>query len=136
MLLVLAIAVETTRRGPSAGGARQSFIPRPATDHFRVVVDRERSPDEIALHFVASLIGEECELFFGFDTLGQHRQLQPAREPDHRADDRRGLRVGPDVRYEGLIDLDPVERKRLQIGGSCKTFESGRLRIYDNALSG
>jgi hypothetical protein len=21
-------------------------------------------------------------------------------------------------------------------GGSCKTFESGRLRIYDNALSG
>ena len=86
-----------------------------ATDHFGVMVDREWPPDEIALHFVAILLREERELILGFDALGEHRQFQPAGETDHGADDRRGLRVGSQFRYEGLVDLDLVERKRLQI---------------------
>src|ERR1700683_4122375 len=78
--------------------------------------NRERSPDEISLDFVAALLREERKLILRLDAFGEDRQFQSAGKSDHGADDCRGLRVGSDVGNEGLIDLDLVEGKRLQIG--------------------
>ena len=81
-----------------------------------IVVDRHRTADQEALDFVAGFLGEEGKLLLGFHAFGHHRQIEAARKPDHRADDGRGLRALFQVADERPVDLDLVERKRLQIG--------------------
>src|SRR5665811_701377 len=61
------------------------------------------------------LMGEELELFFGLHALRHHRQSEPAAERDHRAHDGGRLLAAAEIGDEGLVDLDLVERKRLQI---------------------
>src|SRR4051794_34988379 len=87
-----------------------------APDQRAVSHDRRRSADEIALHHVAAFVGEEAELFLGFHAFGNDRYMQTVTQADHRANDRRRLRVASEVHDETAIDLDLVERKRLQIG--------------------
>ena len=94
--------------------ARSAARARPTSA--RVLRDRRRLADEIALHHVAALVGEEAELFLGFDALGDDRHVEAVAEADHRADDRRRLRVAAEIHDEGAVDLDLVERERLQIG--------------------
>src|SRR5258705_288808 len=86
-----------------------------AADQRGIQQDRRRLADEIALHRVAPLVGEEGELLLGFDAFGYDRHLEPMAEADHRADDRGRLRVAPEIHDKGAVDLDLVERERLQV---------------------
>ncbi len=58
------------------------------SDQFRIVLNRTRASDQIALDFIAAFLGQECELLSGFDPLGNDRKLKPAAEADDRPDDR------------------------------------------------
>src|ERR1700674_4207341 len=78
--------------------------------------DGSRAAEQISLHLVTHLVLQELQLSAGLDAFGEHRQAQSATEAQYRQDDRRGLTIGIDRLDEGAIDLDPVERKRAQIG--------------------
>src|ERR1700692_1434923 len=77
-----------------------------------VLTDRQRLANEIALHCIAALVGEEAELLLGFHALGDDRHLEAVAKADDRPDDRRRLRIAPEIHDKGAIDLDLVERKR------------------------
>src|SRR5436190_3344053 len=91
--------------GIAAGAANQPGI----------VADRQRFADEITLHRVAALIRKEAELLLGFHALGDDGHLQAVAETDDGPDDRRRLRIPSEIDDEGAVDLDLVERKRLQV---------------------
>jgi hypothetical protein len=57
---------------------------------------------------------EEHALAFGLDSLGYDRHLERVSETDDRTHNGAGLFVGTDSEREAAIDLDLVERKRLQ----------------------
>src|SRR5262249_3291135 len=97
-------------------GERQHLPLFGATNRLAVMLDRLRAADEIALHLVAGFGRQERELRLGLDALRHHRQLEAAAQTDDRADDRRRLRIVLEIGDEGLVDLDLVERKGLQIG--------------------
>src|SRR3954451_9208657 len=80
-----------------------------------IVADRQRFADEIALHRVAAFIRKEAELLLSFNALGDDRHLKPVAETDDSSDDRSRLRVPSEIDDEGAVDLDLVERKRLQV---------------------
>src|SRR3979409_1777366 len=92
-----------------------------AADQGGVLSDRRGLAEKVALHRVAALIGEESELLLGFHALGDDRHLQAVAEPDPRATDRRRLRIAAEIDDEGAVDLDLVERERLQIAQRGKT---------------
>src|SRR5258708_17305351 len=94
---------------------RRRDIAATAPDQRCVLPDRQRFADEIALHRVAALFGEEAELFLGFDPLGHDRHLQAVAKADPGANDRPRLRVAPEIHDKSAVDLDLVERERLQI---------------------
>src|SRR4051812_8842287 len=86
-----------------------------AADQRGVLPDRLRPAEEIALHRVAALVREEAELLLGLDALGNDRHFETVAEIDDGAHDRRRLRVAPEIHHKGAVDLDLVERERLQI---------------------
>ena len=77
--------------------------------------DRQGLAEQIALHAVAAFLGEEGELVDRLDALGDDRHFEAVAEIDHGADDRRRLRVAAEIHDEGAVDLDLVERERLEI---------------------
>src|SRR5436305_341101 len=81
----------------------------------RILPNRKWLADEIALHRVAALLGEEAELLLRLDALGNDRHFQRVAEIDHGSDDCRRLRIAAEIDDEGAVDLDLVERERLQI---------------------
>src|SRR3981081_1479164 len=96
--------------GRRLSGERGSLQARSlAAGQFGIVGDRKRVADQKTLHFITKLFGEECELRGVLDTLGAHRQLKAASEPDDGADDGRRLRIPFQIRDEGLVDLDLIE---------------------------
>src|SRR5579872_871049 len=86
-----------------------------AADQRIILVDRQRLADEIALHGVAALFGQETKLFLGFHAFGHDRHFQAMTEADDGANDRRRLRIAAEIHDEGAVDLDLVEGERLQI---------------------
>jgi hypothetical protein len=48
------------------------------TNNILIVADRSGLPDQEALHFLARLAREECELLFGFNAFRDYRQIQAA----------------------------------------------------------
>src|SRR6185369_9024311 len=85
-----------------------------AADQRVVVPDRLRPAEEIALHRVAAFVGEEAELLLGLDAFGNDRHFEAMAEIDDGANDRRRLRVAPQIHDKGAVDLDLVERERLK----------------------
>src|SRR5215470_19680007 len=71
--------------------------------------------DQIALDLVASLPRQERELFACFHPLCHHRQSKATAETNDGPNDRGRLRILVEVGDESAVDLDFVERKRLQI---------------------
>src|SRR5262245_9516183 len=69
----------------------------------------------IALRIFAAELRELDRIRIGFGALGHDFHAEIVRERDDRAQDHgaRALAVRP---YEGLVDLDGVERKALQVG--------------------
>src|ERR1700712_758071 len=86
-----------------------------AADERCILSDRQRLADEIALHRVAALFRQEAELLLGLDALGDDRHFEAMAEVDDGANDRRRLRIAPEIHHKGPVDLDLVEWKRLQI---------------------
>ena len=78
-------------------------------------VRRHRLADEVTLHGVASLFSEETELLLGFHAFGDDRHFKTVTEANDRAHDRRRLRIASKIHDKGAVDLDLVERERLQI---------------------
>ena len=64
---------------------------------------------------IAFLFLQERELFFFFDALADHFQIEAMGHGDDRHGDRRVARIGGDIAYERLIELERVDRKTLQI---------------------
>src|SRR4051794_32246395 len=79
-----------------------------AADQRGVVPDRLGLAEEIALHRVAALVREEAELLLGLDAFGNDRHFQAVAEIDDGANDRRRLRIAPEIHHEGAVDLDLV----------------------------
>src|SRR5258707_9307018 len=105
-----------SNRKTSAGLARGLYrIARRPADQRRVLPNRRGFADEIALHRVAAHLREEAELLLGFHALGDNRHSKAVAKTDHCANDRRRLRIAPEIDDESAVDLDLVERKRLQI---------------------
>src|SRR2546430_10946330 len=86
-----------------------------AADQCRILPNRKWLADEIALHRVAALLGEKAELLLRLYALGDDRHFQRMTEIDHGPDDCRRLRIAAEIDDKGAIDLDLVERERLQI---------------------
>src|SRR5882672_4143948 len=81
-----------------------------ATPHQHAVLsDRRGLADEIAL------LRKETELLPGFHALGDDRHFEAMAKADHRPNDGRRLRISSKIHDESTVDLDFVERKRLQI---------------------
>src|ERR1700688_3483028 len=87
-----------------------------AADQRGVLRDRQGFTEEIALHRVAAHFREEGELLLGLHALGDDRHFETMAEADHGAHDRGRLRIAPEIDDKGAVDLDLVERERLQIG--------------------
>src|SRR5215212_1127791 len=86
-----------------------------AANQRRVVRDRHRFAEEITLHRIAAFVRQKRQLLLGFHTLGDDRHVEAMAETNDGPDDRGRLRVASDVDDEGAVDLDLVERKRLQV---------------------
>ena len=72
------------------------------------------SSDEEALRKIAACLSEDIELHLRLDALRGDQKLQPPRQSDDAVQNGPGLRA-IEVRNEAAVDLDHVERKRLQI---------------------
>src|ERR1700736_2947823 len=86
-----------------------------AADQRGVLPNRRRFADKIALHRIAALLREETKLLLGFHALRDDRHFEAVAKADHRANDRRRLRIASEIDDESAVDLDFVERKRLKI---------------------
>src|SRR6266550_5154011 len=78
--------------------------------------DGGRTSKQISLRLIAQLVLQELQFGIGLDAFREHGQAEAAAKAQYRPDNRRGLTVGVDRLDEGAVDLDPVERKRAQIG--------------------
>src|ERR1700692_3674763 len=87
-----------------------------AADQRGVLPDRQGFAEEIALHRVAAHFREEAELLLGLHALGDDRHFETMAKADHGAHDRGRLRVASEIDDKVAVDLDLVERERLQIG--------------------
>src|SRR5262245_20332606 len=84
--------------------------------HPRAFVGGRRDREAVALDLVAAVRGEQLELLLRLHALGDDLELQAVREPDDRERDHRVFRVGGDVAHEGVVDLERVDRKALEVG--------------------
>src|SRR5450755_539230 len=105
----------SSRKGLAGLARGLHRIAAAAANQCCVLADRQRPADEIALYRVAAFVGEEAQLLLGFDALGDNRHPEAVAKADHGPHDRRRLRIASEIHDEGTVDLDLVERKRLQI---------------------
>lgn len=59
---------------------------------------------------------QELELLCGLHPLGNHLQPQIARQTDDRLHDHRVITIHHHVTYEGVVDLQRIDRQALQLG--------------------
>ena len=70
----------------------------------------DRTAEIIALRHLTAVPSQHVELILRLDTFRDDFQVQAASHRENRADDGLIGRVGVDVRYEGAIDFERVER--------------------------
>src|SRR3984957_19715407 len=87
-----------------------------AADQRGVLPDRQGFAEEIALHRIAAHFREEPELLLGLHALCDDRHFETMAKADYGAHDRGRLRIASEIDDKGAVDLDLVERERLQIG--------------------
>jgi hypothetical protein len=85
-------------------------------DQIEVPLDQVGTADEIALHLVAGLARQEGALGLRLHPFRDDRNVEGTREAQDRADDLGRLGSGLKVGDEAAVDLDLVERERLEIG--------------------
>src|SRR5260370_34161912 len=74
-----------------------------------------RFPDQIPLNLITELGAQETQLLVGLNTFRQHRQLEPAPNAKHCANDGRRLFVHVTRLDQGTIELELVERECPQV---------------------
>jgi len=76
---------------------------------------RQRAAEIISLRFVALVRLQKRQLAAGFDTFGDHAQVQALRHAQDGLDDGGlGRRLG-DLPDKGLVDLQRIDRKARQV---------------------
>ena len=71
---------------------------------------------QVALHFVTAALFKQRKLLGRFHALGKDRHVEAMPKVDYRAHDRLGVPIGRQVADKSAVDLDLVERERVQIG--------------------
>src|SRR6202521_160938 len=69
----------------------------------------------VALCLVAAMCLKECYLSFCFHAFGDNALPETLSHGDHRTNDCGVVRVCVDVTYEGLVDLQGIDRKLFQV---------------------
>jgi hypothetical protein len=67
------------------------------------------------LRFRAPLLAKKSDLIRRFHSLRHNPQMQAFSHPNHRADDAGSVAIRSELADEGLIDLQSVDRKALQV---------------------
>src|ERR1700730_14259227 len=75
----------------------------------------QRLAEEIALSSRTVLGLKECELFLGFDALGNHALLEVLAHINYGAHDWRVIGIASDPLDEGLVNFQVINRKLLKI---------------------
>src|SRR6266851_3794732 len=78
-------------------------------------IRRERPAEIVSLQDVAVALGEESELLFGLDALGDDLEAEAMRHRDDRVRDREAARIGRDLAHERDVDLEAVDGEALQV---------------------
>ena len=90
------------------------MIQYPDLGHYQPACDElvvwQRPAEIIALTVGTALTQQEIYLRFGLDTLCDHRQSQVFGQHDNGADDGFVVGVTADVRHEGLVDFESLNR--------------------------
>ncbi|MNR36021.1 hypothetical protein D3C85_1539090 [compost metagenome] len=76
---------------------------------------RHRPTEQIPLHFIATMLTQEVQLFMGFHAFGDHRQIQAVGHGDDRPGDLRILLARRQAVDEGAVDLEHVDRELLEV---------------------
>src|SRR5690242_16474261 len=84
-------------------------------DHLAAFLGRRRDREAIPLDLVAAVRREQLELLLRLNAFGHHFEPEAVSEADDRERDHRVFGVGRDVADEGIVDLESVDRKALQI---------------------
>ena len=86
-----------------------------ALQQFRYLLGGDRWRKVMALKLIAMVAPQIAALGLGFDAFGDHAQPQVVADGDHRAHQHGIGAIAGDVGDKGLVDLEFVERKMLQI---------------------
>src|SRR4051794_8742698 len=107
------------RRAWPAGRLIGPEAPRAGRHHLeheqgRELVGGYRTAEQVALDLVAAVRAQELQLLVGLDALGHHAQPEGLGEGDDADGEGGGGGIVTDAElgYEGLVDLDLVDRKR------------------------
>src|SRR5205809_3056712 len=103
--------IRLSATGREAASGEAAVFPQ----HLLALLGRRRNREVIALDLVAAVRGEQLELLLRFHAFGYDLEFEAVREADDRERDHRVLRIGCDVANEGVVDLERVDRKTLQV---------------------
>lgn len=91
------------------------YLVNPGNEQQRKVLGGQGMAELKALPLVAMLSPEKLKLRMRLHALGNDPLFEVSPHPNHRADDGCIIRVGGDVAYKGLVDLQGINREVLQI---------------------
>src|SRR6266480_954312 len=106
-----AAMIRLSGTGREAASGEAAVFPQ----HLLALFGCRRNREVIALDLVAAVRGEQLELLLRFHAFGYDLEFEAVREADDRERDHRVLRIGCDVANEGVVDLERVDRKTLQV---------------------
>src|SRR3546814_8162739 len=99
-------------------------------DQCRQRLARQRLGAQESLVDLASLLGEQVELFGGLDALGDHGQPQRAGHIDHPAHEDAVARAAGDVLRQPLVDLERIERQSISTEEHTSELQSLMSNTY------
>src|SRR5262249_32303319 len=100
---------------PGYALCRDRAVGGPLGLYLRHFLERDRRPEQIALHLVTAERREIALLVDRLDTLRRRGHAERAGDADHRLYDDDVLVAFAQIRDERAIDLDLVERKAAQV---------------------
>ena len=74
-----------------------------------------RVADQKALHVIAAMFGDEGQLLCGFDPLSGDLHVQAFAQLRDGAHDRHAAGIVGQLPHEGPVDLDPADRKAVEV---------------------
>ena len=93
----------------------QTCAIRGRPQQFLQLLDWYRWAHQVALHLIAAMPAQELRLLESLDALGNHLELQFARESDDGGADRTAVALGIQILDERTVDLQRIDRETAQI---------------------